>query len=54
MIVFFSLEIQKHKCRKICILLMFLLRFYRVLELDIILNKLLVEITTLRWHRVGI
>ena len=27
--------------------LMFLLRFYRVLEFDIILNRLLVEITTL-------
>ena len=33
---------------------MFLLRFFRVLEFDIILNKLLVEITTLRWLRVGI
>ena len=33
---------------------MFLLRFFRVLEFDIILNKLLVDITTLRWPRVGI
>ena len=44
---FFSPEIQKHKCHKTCILLMFLRRFYRVYEFVFILNRFLVEIATL-------
>ena len=35
-------------------LLMFLLRFFGVLEFDIILNRLLVEVTILLWPLLGI